>query len=305
MNCESMKELMLPDLDRELQATDQDILNRHLAECVDCSLFNQRLHNLERVLTDLPHVAPPFNLVDAILPKLELNQTAAVTSNKTPFRINSLYIKIASVAAVAMIFGIMLMNGVSVAPVQFNNQISEQPTSTLMESARSEVALPAIEEGAAAVATEPPVESSASQPTATEQQVSTQSESEPTVMAAPEAVVESADSQGTAETADAVATAVDSAVALKSAPQATFMNEAGTLVATVQLADGSAQFIVVTNLIGDTIFTSNQRWPIDAQLTVIAWEDLQLTYKVTLLDGNSSTFVIDTATATEIEETQQ
>ena len=296
MNCESMKELMLLELDRELQATDQDKLNRHLAECADCSLLRQRLQNMERLLTNLPQVAPPFNLVDAVLPKLELNQTATATSNKTPFRINSLYIKIASVAAVAMIFGIMLMNGVSVAPVQFNNQISEQPTSTLMESARSEVALPAIEEEAATVVTEPPMESSEPQTTAKEQPITTQSESAPTVMAAPEAVLESTD------TAD---TAADSMIALKSAPQAPFMNEAGTLVATVQSADDSAQFIVVTNLQGDTIFTSNQRWPIDAQLTVISWEDLQLTYEVTLLDGNFSTFVIDTVTATEFEKTQQ
>jgi hypothetical protein len=178
---------------------------------------------------------------------------------------------------VAVIFGIMVMNGISVAPVQYSDVNS------------------------AVVATESAAERSESFSTIDERQASSMMENESIASATPQAAVESAEMAPALKQATSVADGLE----IAQAPQMPLMNAAGTLAASIQWTDESSQFVVVTDQSGETIFTSNKIWPNDVKVNLMSWEDSQLTYEVVLSDGKSNTLVIDTATATEIEVNKQ
>lgn len=71
MKCQEVMEYMQRYLDGDLNKEEQDAMTRHMDDCTSCTLMFQRLNRLSDELVNLPKVAPPFNIVDSILPKLE------------------------------------------------------------------------------------------------------------------------------------------------------------------------------------------------------------------------------------------
>lgn len=70
MNCHEVMELMQRDLDQDLNDSEHEAMTAHLQQCPDCAEMFSRLQQLSRELANLPKVAPPFSLVDSILPQL-------------------------------------------------------------------------------------------------------------------------------------------------------------------------------------------------------------------------------------------
>lgn len=70
MNCQEVMELMQRDLDRDLNDSEHEAMTAHLQQCPDCAEMYSRLRQLSQELASLPKVAPPFSLVDSILPQL-------------------------------------------------------------------------------------------------------------------------------------------------------------------------------------------------------------------------------------------
>ncbi|TNJ67905.1 zf-HC2 domain-containing protein [Paenibacillus hemerocallicola] len=70
MNCQEVMELMQRDLDQDLNDSEHEAMTAHLQQCPDCAEMFSRLQQLSRELANLPKVAPPFSLVDSILPQL-------------------------------------------------------------------------------------------------------------------------------------------------------------------------------------------------------------------------------------------
>lgn len=70
MNCIEVGELMHRKLDFDLSAQEEKELELHLTQCSSCHLIFERLSSLSTQLEQLPHVTPPFSIVDSILPKL-------------------------------------------------------------------------------------------------------------------------------------------------------------------------------------------------------------------------------------------
>lgn len=83
MMCQEVIELMQRYLDRDLDDTEYDRMLDHLQRCPDCTELFERLTNLSQELERLPKVTPPFSLVDAILPKLDQLDAAALESAET------------------------------------------------------------------------------------------------------------------------------------------------------------------------------------------------------------------------------
>lgn len=81
MNCQEVIELMQRQLDQDLDADEEHLLRSHLKDCLDCALMFERLQLLSEELTKLPKVAPPYSLVDAILPRLSEMDTQAAASD--------------------------------------------------------------------------------------------------------------------------------------------------------------------------------------------------------------------------------
>lgn len=70
MNCHEVMELMQRDLDQDLNDSEHEAMMAHLQQCPDCAEMFSRLQQLSQELANLPKVAPPFSLVDSILPQL-------------------------------------------------------------------------------------------------------------------------------------------------------------------------------------------------------------------------------------------
>ncbi|TMV45655.1 zf-HC2 domain-containing protein [Paenibacillus mesophilus] len=70
MNCHEVMELMQRDLDLDLNDSEHEAMMAHLQQCPDCAEMFSRLQQLSQELANLPKVAPPFSLVDSILPQL-------------------------------------------------------------------------------------------------------------------------------------------------------------------------------------------------------------------------------------------
>ena len=71
MNCQEGMELMQRYVDRDLNEEETSRLLEHVGQCPECAAMFQRLVRLSRGLEQLPRVAPPYSLVDAILPQLD------------------------------------------------------------------------------------------------------------------------------------------------------------------------------------------------------------------------------------------
>jgi hypothetical protein len=78
MNCLEVMELMQRQLDEDLDAQEEALLDAHLEHCSECAEMRVRLKLLSSELTNLPKVVPSYSLVDAILPRLnEIDLQAA------------------------------------------------------------------------------------------------------------------------------------------------------------------------------------------------------------------------------------
>ena len=92
MTCDEGRELIQHSIDSDLDSQETVLMNEHIRTCPDCAAFLERMTLLSKNLADLPRVAPPFSLVDAILPKLEIidaearvaEARAAQTGNVVP-----------------------------------------------------------------------------------------------------------------------------------------------------------------------------------------------------------------------------
>lgn len=72
MKCHEVNELIQRSFDEDLCETEQQELDTHLETCEECQAFYMRLKEVHLGLVNLPRVAPPINIVDSILPQLEL-----------------------------------------------------------------------------------------------------------------------------------------------------------------------------------------------------------------------------------------
>ncbi|MBJ6363077.1 anti-sigma factor family protein [Paenibacillus sp. GCM10012307] len=71
MTCQEVMDYMQRQLDGDLDERETEILMSHLKDCPDCAEMQKRLSLLSSELENLPKVAPPYSLVDAIMPRLE------------------------------------------------------------------------------------------------------------------------------------------------------------------------------------------------------------------------------------------
>ncbi|WP_267901357.1 anti-sigma factor family protein [Cohnella faecalis] len=120
-------ELMQRYVDDDLNEQETSRMMSHVEECPDCAAMLERLRRLSDGLMQLPKVTPPFSLVDAILPQLELQAvgtvrgedsgSASVTDAPTPLAETrssrprrGLFGRIAGVVALGLAIGAMLYN---------------------------------------------------------------------------------------------------------------------------------------------------------------------------------------------------
>ncbi|WII39246.1 anti-sigma factor family protein [Paenibacillus thiaminolyticus] len=87
MNCAEVMELKQRSLDGELKQSEESLLTEHIRRCPACAEMAERLENIHQELVQLPKVAPPYSLVDAILPSLqqiEKQQAAVAGASPSP-----------------------------------------------------------------------------------------------------------------------------------------------------------------------------------------------------------------------------
>ncbi|WP_283772081.1 hypothetical protein [Paenibacillus sp. J31TS4] len=65
-----MEELMQRELDHDLDPYETELMHAHIRQCPECAAWRSRLHRLAEELESLPHVAPPYSVVDSILDRL-------------------------------------------------------------------------------------------------------------------------------------------------------------------------------------------------------------------------------------------
>ena len=78
MNCQEVMEFMQRQLDGDLDEQETEILMTHTRHCPNCAAMFSRLQMLSSGLENLPKVTPGYSLVDAIMPRLQELQTAAI-----------------------------------------------------------------------------------------------------------------------------------------------------------------------------------------------------------------------------------
>lgn len=71
MNREEGMELVQRSIDGDLNEEETSRLQAYLLKYPECAAFKEKLTRLSEELTQLPHVAPRYSLVDAILPQLD------------------------------------------------------------------------------------------------------------------------------------------------------------------------------------------------------------------------------------------
>ncbi len=115
MNCQEVTDLMQRYLDQDLNEQEHSILMGHLSGCSNCSILFEKLKQLSDGLTQLPKVEPPFSLVDQIMPQLDQldKESKQAVSVVIPWgnRIKKSYKAIAGIAVAAVIFSILIVNG--------------------------------------------------------------------------------------------------------------------------------------------------------------------------------------------------
>lgn len=91
MKCQEVMELMQRYLDNDLVEAEHQVLLAHLRECPECSDMFDRLKQLNDELIELPRVAPPYSIVDSIMPRLEelVPWTESSAASDTPAVIGS------------------------------------------------------------------------------------------------------------------------------------------------------------------------------------------------------------------------
>jgi hypothetical protein len=136
MKCQEVMELMQRHVDGDLNAEETSLMLDHVGHCPDCAAMLKRLLHLSRGLEQLPRVAPPYSLVDAILPELGNWEAAgAETAEATPALAPALAPAVAprerrasrsrrewigrlsGVAAVAAVVGLLLVGGLNLFPL--------------------------------------------------------------------------------------------------------------------------------------------------------------------------------------------
>jgi hypothetical protein len=132
-------ELMQRYVDRDLNEEETSRLLEHVGQCPECAAMFQRLVRLSRGLEQLPRVAPPYSLVDAILPQLDKiqpepaaapasapSETAETAgripkSRRTGRRNHRWWIpRISGVAAVGIVVSLLILNRPEADPLAGN-----------------------------------------------------------------------------------------------------------------------------------------------------------------------------------------
>ncbi len=113
MKCEEVMELMQRDIDYDLSPLEKNILDEHIVQCSECKSLFDRLKSLSNNLESLPKIAPPYSIVDSILPNLERLDREEASSivpqpSRRPFWSRS---RIAAGAvAASMLIGVYIVN---------------------------------------------------------------------------------------------------------------------------------------------------------------------------------------------------
>lgn len=120
MRCSEVIELIQRHLDQDLSNEENRKMTEHIQGCTACQDTYERMQHLSNELVNLPKVTPPFNLVDAILPKLdEMDaQTAMPTSTEhnvqaswlKRFRASHTFKAISGIAAAAIIISVIYVS---------------------------------------------------------------------------------------------------------------------------------------------------------------------------------------------------
>ncbi len=123
MNCQEGMELMQRYVDRDLNGEETSDLMEHVGQCPDCAAMFERLVRLSRGLEQLPHVVPPYSLVDAVLPELnKIQADAAPAEAAEPASLfprgrrlerrhsRSWITRISGVVALGVVVGLLLLN---------------------------------------------------------------------------------------------------------------------------------------------------------------------------------------------------
>lgn len=123
MNREEGMELVQRSIDGDLNEEETSRLQMYLTNYPECAAFLEKLTRLSEELTQLPHVAPRYSLVDAILPQLEqltpepaprdvesLQSPAALEarSRRTAGR-NTAYRRIGAVVAAGVVAAVLIV----------------------------------------------------------------------------------------------------------------------------------------------------------------------------------------------------
>lgn len=122
MNCQEVMELIQRHVDHDLNERETSLMHDHVGQCPDCKALLNRLVLLSQGLEQLPRVEPPYSLVDALLPKLNMHESAespeaeattpkAPSSRRRTVSRRTWLMRISSVAAVCAIAAFIAING--------------------------------------------------------------------------------------------------------------------------------------------------------------------------------------------------
>jgi len=149
MNREEGMELVQRSIDGDLNEEESARLQTYLQNYPECAALLEKLTRLSEELTQLPHVAPRYSLVDAILPQLEritpepapgASEAAAVEApyeprSRRPASRKTLYRRVAGVVAAGVVAGVLLIaHPFSLLP-ESDQQKSASQSDALPESA--------------------------------------------------------------------------------------------------------------------------------------------------------------------------
>ncbi|CAI6016519.1 anti-sigma factor family protein [Cohnella sp. JJ-181] len=145
MNREEGMELVQRSIDGDLNEEESSRLQLYLQNYPECAALLDRLTRLSEELTQLPHVAPRYSLVDAILPQLELivpepapGAAVADETEETPYATRtrrvadrkSVYRRVAAVVAAGVVAGVLLI----VQPFSLLPDSDQQKSASQLES---------------------------------------------------------------------------------------------------------------------------------------------------------------------------
>lgn len=117
MKCEEVMEYMQRCLDMDLTDVENAAMQEHMKTCTSCAEMFERLNHLSEELVKLPKIAPPYSIVDSILPRLDEIDEQATTAIVQPepiskwreFR-NSVSFRVLGGMAAAIVFVVIAVN---------------------------------------------------------------------------------------------------------------------------------------------------------------------------------------------------